>query len=121
MITEEALEQIKQELFFNLKDMRNQIDRFDYKITSISNEMQKDQKNQEKDFEHLKESVKSKIENMQNNIDWVIKYADNNRSDNKDHKQNTLTIIGLVIAGAAAIIGALSFFGITLQNIKNIF
>ena len=91
MTVKETLEQIKKELFFELENMRNQIERLDDKITNIKDEIQKDQKSQEKDFEHLKERVNLKIENMQNNIDWINKYTDNDRSDNKEKKTKRIS------------------------------
>nr|DAS03339.1 MAG TPA: hemolysin [Caudoviricetes sp.] len=118
MTVKETLEQIKKELFLNLENMRNQIERLDDKITSIRDEAQKDQKGQEKDLEHFKERVNLKIENMQNNIEWINKYTDNNRSDKKERKQNILTIIGIAIA---VIIGILNFCGITLQSVVKYF
>lgn len=118
MTAKETLEQIKKELFFSLEIMRNQIGRLDDKITNISDERQKDQKGQEKDFEHFKEKVNLKIENMQNNIEWIKKYADNARSDKKERKQNIIAIAGVVIA---IVIGVANFCGITLQSIKQYF
>lgn len=118
MTVKETLEQIKKELFFELENMRNQIERLDDKITNIKDEIQKDQKGQEKDFEHLKERVNLKIENMQNNIDWINKYTDNNRSDKKERKQNIIAMIGVAIA---VIIGVANFCGITLQSIEKYF
>lgn len=98
--------------------MRNQIERLDDKITNIKDEIQKDQKSQEKDFEHLKERVNLKIENMQNNIDWINKYTDNDRSDNKEKKQNALAVVGIIVA---IIIGLANFCGITLQSVEKYF
>ena len=88
MTVKETLEQMKKELFFNLEAVCNRVEKLDDKITSIRDEVQKEQKGQEKDFEHFKERVNLKIENMQNNIDWINKYTDNDRSDNKEKKQN---------------------------------
>lgn len=118
MTVKETLEQIKKELSFDLKNMQNQIERLDDKITNIGNERQKDQKGLEKDFEYFKERVNLKIENMQNNIEWIKKYADNARSDKKERKQNILTMIGIAIA---IIIGVANFCSITLQSIKQYF
>lgn len=118
MTVKETLEQIKKELSFDLKNMQNQIGILDDKITNISNERQKDQKRLEKDFEHFKEKVNLKIENMQNNIEWIKKYADNARSDKKERKQNIIAIAGIVIA---IVIGVANFCGITLQSIKQYF
>jgi hypothetical protein len=118
MTVKETLEQIKKELFFELENMRNQIERLDDKITNIKDEIQKDQKSQEKDFEHLKERVNLKIENMQNNIDWINKYTDNDRSDNKEKKQNALAVVGIIVA---IIIGLANFCGITLQSVEKYF
>lgn len=121
MTAEETLEQIKKELFFNLENMRNQIESLDDKVTNIKDEIQKDQKVQEKDFEHFKERVDSKIENMRDNINWIKIYTDSDKSDKKEKKQNKLTIIGIIIAIIgiiiAIIIGILNFCGITLQSV----
>ena len=118
MTTKETLEQIKKELFFDLENIRNQIGRLDDKITNISNERQKDRKEQEKDFKHFKENVNLKIENMQKYIGLIIKYTDNDRLDKKERKQNILTIVGIIIA---IIIGVANFCGITLQGVENYF
>lgn len=50
MTVKETLEQIKKELFFELENMRNQIERLDDKITNIKDEIQKDQKKPRKRF-----------------------------------------------------------------------
>ena len=55
---------------------------------------------------------------MQNNIEWIKKYADNARSDKKERKQNIIAIAGIVIA---IVIGVANFCGITLQSIKQYF
>ena len=118
MTIKETIEQIKKELFFDLENMRNQIESLDDKVTNIKDEIQKDQKVQEKDFEHFKERVDSKIENMRDNINWIKIYTDSDKSDKKEKKQNKLTIIGIIIA---IIIGVLNFCGITLQSVVKYF
>jgi|GEM_PF-1623296 hypothetical protein len=118
MTVKETLEQMKKELFFNLEAVCNRVEKLDDKITSIRDEVQKEQKGQEKDFEHFKERVNLKIENMQNNIDWINKYTDNDRSDNKEKKQNALAVVGIIVA---IIIGLANFCGITLQSVEKYF
>ena len=118
MTVKETREQMKKELFFNLEAVCNRVEKLDDKITSIRDEVQKEQKGQEKDFEHFKERVNLKIENMQNNIDWINKYTDNDRSDNKEKKQNALAVVGIIVA---IIIGLANFCGITLQSVEKYF
>ena len=118
MTVKETLEQMKKELFFNLEAVCNRVEKLDDKITSIRDEVQKEQKGQEKDFEHFKERVNLKIENMQNNIDWINKYTDNDRSDNKEKKQNALAVVGIIVA---IIIGLANFCGNTLQSVEKYF
>lgn len=118
MTVKETLEQMKKELFFNLEAVCNRVEKLDDKITSIRDEVQKEQKGQEKDFEHFKERVNLKIENMQNNIDWINKYTDNDRSDNKEKKQNALAVVGIIVA---IIIGLANFCNITLQSVEKYF